>query len=711
MKYYLYSLLGGLLLSLNAAFAQRTWSFDQQNPLLSDDGKSLLTLYTVKQTPEFVVGLDGKALRTDGYSTWLEGVMDEGGTSLSAWFALESYPTDTAAFMGVRDALGNSVAVCTDRFGQLLLGVGKNKSYSYYSLNAKIERFKWLHLLLDLKDKSVYLNGDKLAVAAGKDLMLGHKMQIRIGKDFRDKKVWMYDVTAINGLIDEIKIESASLDLAALNAHIIPNLEKTPVLAIPQTRFAKDFNRPHYHLLPSANWTNETHGLIYYKGNYHIFNQKNASAIFLGQINWGHFSSPDLLHWAEEKPALTPNASYDKNGIWSGCAVIDDAGIPQLIYTAGGDEMGVGIAFPKDSTLIEWKKYDHNPVIVRHPAGYTRTDMRDQYVWKEGNLWYMIIGYGIEDADTLRGALLLYKSVDLKKWDFLHLLFEGNPKVDKSGIFWEMPVFKKIGNKYVLLVNRVPHNGIPARCQYWIGDFKNEKFIPDNPVPRNLEVINRLLSPSIVETPEGDLASIAIIPDEIGGMATYEQGWAHLYSIPRKWRLENGKVCQTPHPVMQQLREKCHTFPKRTLASAEPYIVSKHGHQLEVKATFYPKDAKRFGFILCKNPDNSEFSKIYYDAESQELVVDQTHSSLRRYIPLDIRKDYYQVDTSAPVEIHLFIDGSVVEGFINNQDAFTTRIFPLKENSTQLELFSDGNNAEAVAEVWTLRDAKVEMNF
>jgi beta-fructofuranosidase len=61
-----------------------------------------------------------------------------------------------------------------------------------------------------------------------------------------------------------------------------------------------------------------------------------------------------------------------------------------------------------------------------------------------------------------------------------------------------------MGNKYVLLVNRVPHNGVPARCQYWIGDFKNEKFIPDNLIPQNLEVINRLLSPSVVETPEGD---------------------------------------------------------------------------------------------------------------------------------------------------------------------------------------------------------------
>lgn len=59
--------------------------------------------------------------------------------------------------------------------------------------------------------------------------------------------------------------------------------------------------------------------------------------------------------------------------------------------------------------------------------------------------------------------------------------------------------------------------------------------------------------------------------------------------------------------------------------------------------------------------------------------MDQTHSSLRAHIPLKIRKDHYRLDTAKPVEIRLFIDGSVVEGFINNEDAFTTRIFPLKE--------------------------------
>ena len=259
--------------------------------------------------------------------------------------------------------------------------------------------------------------------------------------------------------------------------------------------------------------------------------------------------------------------------------------------------------------------------------------------------------------------------------------------------------------------NRVPHKGIPARCQYWIGDFKNEKFIPDNPVPQNLEVINRLLSPSVVETPEGDVAAIAIIPDEIGGEATYEQGWAHLYSMPRRWQLKDGKLCQTPHPVMKQLREQPTVYSRQALTAAKPCIVSRREHQLEVKATFYPGDAKRFGFTLCKNPDNSEYSLIYYDVEKEELIVDQTHSSLRAHIPLKIRKDHYRLDTAKPVEIRLFIDGSVVEGFINNEDAFTTRIFPLKENSTLLELFSDGKTTEVAAEVWKLKDVKVKMNF
>ena len=57
MKNFAYSILGCLLLSLNAAFAQKTWSFDGQDPLLSCDGKSLLNLYTIKEKPFVQTGI------------------------------------------------------------------------------------------------------------------------------------------------------------------------------------------------------------------------------------------------------------------------------------------------------------------------------------------------------------------------------------------------------------------------------------------------------------------------------------------------------------------------------------------------------------------------------------------------------------------------------------------------------------------------------
>ncbi len=703
--------LSALLLISSQMFSQESWHFKGERPLLSDNRKKMMILHSIKHLPEFVVGINGKALRTDGYSTWMDVITEQGTTTISGWFALESYPTDTAAFIGIKDRMKNSLAICTDRFGQLLLGLGKNGSYTYMSLHSKIDRFSWLNLLLDLKKKSIYMNGNKIYSGDLGEISSNEETLIQIGKDFRNKKIGMYDVTLINGLISNININKFTSDISSLKDDITKNIAKKPILAIPRTRFKDDFNRPHYHLLPAANWTNETHGLIFYKGKYHIFNQKNASNIFLGQINWGHFCSNDLIHWIEEKPVLTPDTDYDKNGIWSGCTVINDNNMPQIIYTAGSDSTSIATAFPKDNTLIEWKKYDQNPIITTHPYGFTRKDMRDPYVWKDKRHWYMIVGYGIEDKNNPHGALLLYKSENLKTWNYLHLLFEGNPSIDNSGIFWEMPVFKKINNKYVLLVNRVPHNGVPARCQYWIGDFRDERFIPDKSIPKNLEVINRLLSPSVLKTSNGDIVSIAIIPDEIGATSTYKQGWAHLYSIPRKWTLENDKLCQTPLPALKELRGIHSTFPKRTITSSNPYLVSKKGHQLEIDATFYPNDATHFGFILFKNPDQSEYSRIYYDKEKQELVIDRTHSSLREQIPLNISKDHYSLNCSKPIKIHLYIDGSVVEGFINNQDTFTTRIFPLKENSTQLELFSNGNATEASADVWKIKEAKIKTNF
>jgi beta-fructofuranosidase len=715
---YLLRLSAIAILLLNSSFlkSQQVFSFDGKEVLQSNKANSVFNLHSVRTQPELTPGIVGNGLRTNGYSIWLtcknEQLKKQSG--VSGWFALESFPTDTAAFISIKDSIVNaSISVCVDKFGQLLIGSGMKGKFSYFSTNQHVERFKWIHLAVSISKKNInfWVDGKKIIVNNPVAITPIKIRELIIAKDVRDKREWIFDVTQINGIVDEVKLWNQPIKEVDLQPEVSALSLKTPILAIPESRFKGDFSRPEYHLLPAANWTNETHGLIYYKNQYHIFNQKNASNLMLRQINWGHYSSPDLIHWTEHEPILRPEPGFDEIGIWSGHVVLSNEGIPTAFYSAGGTKFGVGMALPKDSNLLEWEKFNGNPIILGQPEGYSRTDMHDPYLWKVGDKWYMCIGFGLEKDGKQNGALLLYSSLDLKKWNFQHLLFEGNPEVDNSGVFWEMPVFQKIGQKYILLVNKVPNKGVPARALYWVGDFVNEKFVPDNPIPKNLEVINRLLSPSVAFDKDGLLTAIAIIPDEFGGEATAKLGWTHLYSIPRVWTLKDGKILQSPHPALKELRTEKKSFQNQQVVNDKPLLISSGHQQIEIEATIEPGSSKRFGFLINENPDHSEFTRIYFDAEAGEMVVDQTHSSLKEHIPLRIKRDKYDLNLLKPIDFHLFIDGSVVEVFVNDGDAFTTRIFPLKETSNQVEIFTEGANVGAKADVWILNPAKVKTDF
>lgn len=697
------------------AAAQEVFGFDGKNPLVSVSGHSSFLLRGRSDMPELTDGLKRKGFRTDGYSSFLQSnkLNDKEIKGISGWFALESFPTDTAGFISVADTVNNFYAsLCADRFGGLILSISKNKEIVFIPTGMSIQKFSWINLGIEFNQTgvSIMLNGSFIPIKYPMNFPY-HINQVLIGKDFRTKRIGMLNLTTINGLIDEVSLWDSAIDRKLLMKDVSDNRSETPKLAIPVSRFAHDFSRPKYHLLPAANWTNETHGLLFYKGKYHIFNQKNASGLSLSQINWGHFSSPDLINWTEHKPAISPEKGYDENGIWSGHILLDDNGTPVISYTAGGPKMGIALAYPKDSALIKWEKYKYNPVIPGQPDGYTRTDLRDTYVWKEGEKWYMAVGFGLEENTKQKGALLLYSSPNLQQWTFLHTLFEGDPDNDGSGIFWEMPVFKKIGDKYVLLVNRVPNKGIPARALYWVGGFVNERFVPDHQFPQNLEVINRLLSPSVAEDEEGRIVAIAIIPDEISGEAAYQKGWSHLYSIPRVWNLIDGKLVQSPHPALESLRAPTSNKFNAVIANGQSVKLSAGQQQYELNAEIDPNKADKFGFVLHKNPDKSEFSKIYYDVRSKEIVVDQRHSSTKKGIPQTVRRDALTLNTAAPIRFHVFVDGSVVEIFINDQYAFTTRIFPSKKNSDQLEIFSEGGGIKVKTEFWKINPAKMTMDF
>ena len=274
-----------------------------------------------------------------------------------------------------------------------------------------------------------------------------------------------------------------------------------------------------------------------------------------------------------------------------------------------------------------------------------------------------------------------------------------------------MPVFWKMKDKYILAVNPIPYNGKPAINLYWTGNFINEKFVPDDKLPKKLEVINRMLSPSVSLDKNGNTTAIAIIPDLIPAKQQLKQGWTHLFSIPRTWDLVDGQIHQAPHPAIQKLRDTLKTVKNISVSSGRNVKIGK-GHQIEIIAEMISTTANKLGFLIGKNEKNGEETKIYFDLETNQLIVDQSKTSKLELMDKRMEVGDCKLKRNEIVKLQLFIDGSVVEGFINDKEAFTTRIFPKFENSNEIEIFcEDGDAKIKEIKIWNLRSSNNQTDF
>lgn len=685
-----------------------------------------------------VQGIDGDALLFDGWSNYVSAALPSGinndEITVSVLLAPQTYPMmlldvaeTTPTFARI---CGNLSADEKSGFALLLSSQGDLKVIfgSAYSGGYKLEmagtkklpRSKWSRLTFVLSKSgnaaALYLDGEKIATSkSNKFGMNPSSAPFMIGKDQTTSLA--YGVTGLNmntfvGLIDDIAIYDKAMTAEEVAAMAPADVK--PDFNFPAERYAQGkaaLWRPQFHGMPSANWTNESHGLTYSGGKYHVFFQKNACGPYMSRLNWGHISSENLYKWTEEPIAFGPDAPYDMKGCWSGAVFYDDdltGGKPGILYTAVDNAKAtIAMATPADDDLIAWNKFVNNPFVNGRPGGLS-DDFRDPFFFTNNGEKYIIVGTSKNDM----GACTLHKYVNGTWTNNGDIFFQATSKA-LHGRFWEMPNLTPMGdNKWLFTCTPLDINGgVHTIC--WVGTIGNDgKFTPIGEM-QTLELNGTskdgygLLSPSFLVMPEGRVGGngqilLGIVPDKLPLERNMEIGWAHNYSLPRQLTLDaNNKLVQKPYAGLTGLRTATTATANLTAAGTQS-LAPVTGRQIEISADFIANSGTG-GINFLKSGDRQ--ATLTYDATANSITLNI--SGLDRTVNDHVYGGKYSATLperpadGSKVNVHLYFDGSIADIFVADKWAFSVRIFPNDANSVGTEVFTTGS-VTATAQAWTL---------
>lgn len=461
-------------------------------------------------------------------------------------------------------------------------------------------------------------------------------------------------------------------------------------------------HRPRYHFTAPKNWLNDPNGLIFYKNNYHLFYQHNPKESKWGNIVWGHAISKDLVNWEHLPIAISIDESeYDKAGIWSGNIVIYQekayafyTGVTQRNESFPFKEVQC-LAISEDDKLIHWKKFDKNPVIEKVPFREYE-GMRDPVVWKTNeNRWLMSVGIGFKG---IGGNVLLYESNNLKNWRFIDKILsdEDSRRVNQTGKMWECPIFLFFQNKAVLILGGDWDFIDPKFTQYYIiGEWKNERFIP-----RKVEYLDHgyiYAANSFQRTNEHIV--IGWIREGITIREQEEQGWSGAQSIPFKLDLVNDNIKIKPIPELIKLRKKEYIY-DNIIVDNQWLKLDYSGKYFEIKAKIdinYWEDLQDFGFIFRASEDLRELTVINISPKKKILTIKRNISSIK----MGDKFDQNVAFKGDELRLHIFVDNSIIEIFINENIRLSSRIYPIL-NSELLYLYSQATIKFKELKIWDL---------
>lgn len=204
----------------------------------------------------------------------------------------------------------------------------------------------------------------------------------------------------------------------------------------------------------------------------------------------------------------------------------------------------------------------------------------------------------------------------------------------------------------------------------------------------------------------------------IGWMSNWDYGqqvpthpWRSAMTTPRELSLrqtaEGLRLVQRPVPELQKLRDRTVTLQPQTL---EGEVVLKQvdfpASQMEVVLEFDLNNSTATEFGIKVSNSRGEYYLAGVETDKQLLFSDRTHSGNTDFSPLFASRRHTAPLplSNGKIKLHLLLDRSSCELFLNDGERVMTEIFFPNEDYSTLSLFAEGGKISLVAgEVHRLR--------
>lgn len=444
---------------------------------------------------------------------------------------------------------------------------------------------------------------------------------------------------------------------------------------------------------------------FYWNGEYHIFYLRAV-----GKVPWEHIVSRDMIHWRELPTALTTDGlpeSPDGQNMFTG-SVVERDGKFHLYYTGWNPKNPSGREFVMHATsdnLVEWQKV-HADILGPDGVQYSdrqERDFRDPFVWFDSNAkrYRMALCTGSETG--------MASSVDLVHWEFDKPLQSNYERLGTP----ECPDLFEINGTHYLLVSPTETQSTIARyAEQWQGPYRNcVGFAIDTPflyAAKRLYDGKRHIVTGWIRDLEGESDSGVFL-------------WGGTQSVPRELYVGSDKNKLQCRPIPEAVAEYSHL--ESSLASALSTSSVANGelggsryrwegdwrfdklgasisasHNGDGRVSRH-EDHKHASRLVLDTPENYMLeTKLTPAAGSKIALTVRSHGDMDsgRGYTLLMRQGYAELYSAhfksgraidlpfgREISVRAFVQGSIVEFFVNDAYAFSCRAYDLKDGKLQ----------------------------